>query len=402
MPTMKLTAVAVERLKPDPRGRVEYFDAALPAFGLRITPTGHRSWIYLYRHGGRSRRLTLGSYPKIGLKEARDKARQAAADVADGHDPALERQEKRAEAGTVAAVAEQFIELYAKRRQRSWRVTKQYLDRDVIPYWGRRPIDSISRGDVLALLDKAMAEGKETKANRLHGHLRKLFRWCVERGWVEVSPVADVSAPGKAVKRDRVLSDKELAAIWEACGPLGHPFGGLVRLLILTAQRREEAANMRWSDLDLESKVWRLPREITKSDRTHEVPLANMALEVLEASPQIGDYVFVSGRRGDQPVTGWSVAKRRLDKLADVEDWRLHDIRRTAASGMARLNVPPHVLGRVLNHVPYGGGVLGVYDRYAYEPEKRHALEGWARHLISLIKPAKTNVVELASRADAN
>lgn len=318
--------------------------------------------------------------------------------MADGHDPAVERQERRAEAGTVAAVVDQFIELYAKRRQRSWHVTKQYFDRDVLPQWGRRRIETITRGDVLTLLDEAMAEGKETKANRLHGHLRKLFRWAVERGYVETSPVAEVSAPGKLEKRDRVLTDRELVAIWKACSEIGYPFGPLVRLLAITGQRREEVALMRWKDLDFEAEVWRLPREITKSDRAHEVPLSGLTLEVLEATPELGEFVFSSGRRGDQPVSGWSKAKSRLDQLCGVGEWRLHDLRRTAASRMAQLNTPPHVLGRILNHVPHGGGVLGVYDRYAYEAEKRHALEAWGRYIEDLIKPRDAKVITLGGR----
>ena len=178
MATRKLTAAAVERFLAPVSGRIEYFDATLPGFGLRITATGHKSWIFMYRHGGKVRRLTLGSYPKLGLKDARDLARRAVNRVAEGRDPASERQERQeAEVDTVEAVAEQFVRLYAKRKQRSWEVTKQYLDRDILPLWGKRPINSITRGDVLHLLDGAMADGKETKANRLHGHLNKFFNW---------------------------------------------------------------------------------------------------------------------------------------------------------------------------------------------------------------------------------
>ncbi len=402
MPTKKLTAVAIEKLKPPTSGRIEYWDAAMPAFGLRITETGNKSWTYMYRYGGKVRRLTIGRYPALSLKRARELAGAATRKVAEGYDPAAERQERRLAAGTFEAVAGQFVELYAKRRQRSWEVTKRYLERDVIPHWGRRPVDSLTRGDVLTLLDRIMAEGKETKANRLHGHLNKLFTWAAERELIERSPMERLTAPARTVSRDRVLDDNELVAIWRACEAMGFPFGPLTKLLVLTAQRRTEVGTMRWADLDLENAIWHLPREVTKSDRAHEVPLSPLAVEILESLPQFGRFIFSSGRRGDKPVSGWGPAKGRLDKLSRVAGWRFHDLRRTAASGMAKLNTPPHVLAKLLNHVSDGTGVTAIYNRHGYEVEKRDALEAWARHLISLIKPAETNVVELASRADAN
>jgi len=396
MPRTKISDLFVRQVRPPKNGRIEYFDVAMPAFGLRITANGHKSWVYFYRFGGRKRRFTLGTYPKLRLKDAREIARKAAQAVSEGRDPAAERYDERATCpGTFADVAEQFIELYAKRRQRTWRETKRYLVRDVVPVWRDRPIEEITRGNVLTLLDRAMAEGKATKANRLHSHLRKLFNWAIERGFIDASPILNVGAPGKEVKRDRVLADTEIAAIWEASGKLGHPFDSITRLLFLTAQRRDEVASMRWEDINLERAVWCLPRETTKMDRAHEVPLSSYAVGLLERLPRFGIYVLSSGRAGDKPVSGWSATKRRLDALSSVADWRLHDIRRTAASGMARLNVPPHVLSKILGHMSDGQGVTGIYNRFAYEAEKLHALQAWGQYLSKLVVPQPDNIMEI-------
>jgi integrase len=402
MPKAKLSDLFVKRAPVPKSGRVEYFDRAMPAFGFRVTSAGHRSWFYFYRANGRQRRLTLGAYPKVSLKDARAMARAAATQVAEGHDPATERQAERAAAvGSFAEVAAQFIELYAKRRQNTWRETERYLKQDVLPHWRGREIRDIKRGDVLRLLDKTMAEGKATKAKHLHGHLRKLFTWSVERGFLDSSPMANLPSPSQTVERDRVLTDSEIAAIWIACNDLGFPFGPLIRLLFLTAQRRNEVAAMRWSDLDLEAGLWRLPREATKMKRAHEVPLSTDAIALLEDLPKFGKFALASGRTGDRPVSGWSRMKRRLDASSGATGWRLHDIRRTAASGMARLNAPPHVLSKILGHVSDGQGVTGIYNRYAYDDEKRRAVEAWAQYIGRLIDPSGSNVVELREQGHA-
>lgn len=416
MPSIKLTAAAVERIKAPPTGRVEYFDAVLPAFGLRVTEKGHKSWIVMYRAEGRLRRLTLGSYPAVKLDKARDLAREAFESAAAGGDPAAERKRQRSEQpGTFKATAQTFIERYAKARQRSWRKTEQILNRDVVPAWGPRPIGSISRADVLELLDGIMDQGKPYMANRVLGHVRTLFNWAVARGLVEASPVAGIRAPGREVKRDRVLTEAEMRAVWAGCDNLGYPFGPLFKLLLATAQRRDEVATARWSDFDLKAGLWTLPREHTKSDRVHEVPLSKLAKDVVKAIPRFGDsqaeHLFTSGRCGDAPVSGYSKAKERLDAwlaeqvaegaLPAVARWRLHDLRRTAASGMAKLNVAPHVLSRILNHASDGTGVTAIYNRYAYEAEKRHALDCWGRYLAQVVKGKPVENVTPIRRASA-
>jgi integrase len=407
MPRKKLTAASVEALAAPANGQVDYFDQVLPGFVLRASAKGRKSWVVFYRvqagpDKGKLRRHTLGAYPMLSLAEARDKARHEMQAVANGGDPAREKREQRKaappKASTFADVVESYIRLYAKRQTKTWAETERIFAKNVLPHWGHRPIESITRRDVIELLDGIMEEGADYKANRTLAAVRKLFNWVLQRDMIEASPVAQVEAPGKETKRDRVLSDDEIKDIWTGCDKLGWSFGPFVKLLLVTGQRRDEVAGMRWRDLDLDEATWTIPREMTKSDREHAVPLSPLAKDIIGTLPRLGTYVFTTRR--DRPISGYSVGKKRIDAAAGVTGWRLHDLRRTAASGMAKLNVAPHVLSRVLNHASASlQGVTAIYNRYGYEAEKRHALETWAHHIDGLIEPQPENVVTLDARS---
>ncbi len=399
MARKKLTDAAVNRLKAPESGRTDYWDAMLPGFGLRITDKGAKSWVVMYRVGGRLRRLTLGSYPAISLKDARREAGEAMREAAKGNDPAtMKALAKHQRVDTFKEVAEEFIERHAKRNTRSWKATESILNRNATPSWGSRPIGEITRRDVIEALDKVMDRGEPYAANRLLAAVRKLFNWALERDIIDTSPVANIKAPGKESQRDRVLNDDEIKALWAACEKAGYPYGPLVKMLLLTAQRRDEVATMRWSDISKEAKLWTIPSAQTKADRAQEVPLSPLAIEILEALPrQSGPYIFTT-TGGELPVSGFSKAKKGLEKLVDFDEWRLHDVRRTSATNMARLGVPGSIIGRVLNHAQRG--VTAIYDRHTYLPEKRHALETWANKLASIIKPKDDDKVVQLQRRD--
>jgi integrase len=212
-------------------------------------------------------------------------------------------------------------------------------------------------------------------ANRTLAHLRKMLNWCVSRHLIDDNPCRRVSAPTKEVSRDRVLSNDELAKAWQATFEMPYPTGPYFRLLILTGQREKEVAHMRWSDIDLEAKTWTIPAELAKNNQEHLVPLSERALEELAKLPRAGDYA-ISGSLGERPFSGFSAAKRRLDELSGVTGWRIHDIRRTVATGMARAGVNRFVIKRVLNHVDRD--VTGIYDRHEYLDKKRDALSRWS------------------------
>jgi integrase len=402
MATTKLTELAVKLMRPPASGRAEVFDTLLPSFGLRITAGGVKSWVVMTRVHGKLKRITLGRYSdKLGVGEARDQARKVIADAQAGKAPVSGRARRHAIDGdTVRDVLGQFIARDQRGRgRRSWREVERTLSRELAG-WMDRPIATIGRADVLALLDDVVDRGSPIAANRLLAHLRRMLNWTVGRGILAASPAAGVEAPGEERTRDRVLTPAELAAVWHAAGDLGWPFGQIVRLLIVTAQRRDEVAHMAWPDLDLERRLWTLPRELTKADRVHEVPLSDLAIEIIGDLPRLGDGLLfpANRRRSTNPVSGFSKAKARLDRLSGVTGWRLHDLRRTAASEMARLGHPPHVVAAILNHSPGSTqGITAIYNRHRYGDEKRQALATWARELERIIGRGESKIVSIAS-----
>jgi integrase len=252
--------------------------------------------------------------------------------------------------------------------------------------------------------------------------LRTLFNWAVEKDYLTASPVVRMKPPTKERARDRSLSDDEIRWFWQATGKLRWPFGPLFRLLLVTAQRRDEVASIAWSELAYDRRVWTIPREKAKNDRAHDVALSQLALEIISDLPEVDkDLVFTTadeptsnGSRPKRPVSGFSRAKARLDKLMNelrrealrlpegedgIEEWILHDLRRTAATGMAALGIAPHVVDKILNHVSGTiRGVAAVYNRFAYEPERAAALEAWGSYIENLGRGAPAsanNVVEL-------
>ena len=416
MPTAKLTALSVANAKAPTHGRLEHWDAALPGFGLRVTEKGAKSWTVLYRLHGRLRRATLGGYPALSLAAARDRAREILLEVAKGNDPAAAKaEERRREADLFQAVAAEFIERHAKPNNRTWRRQDADLKREFLPLWRDRRIGSIAKRDVLEVLDKIADRSSPRRANRYLALLKKLFSWCAERGYVEASPAATVKPLAREVSRDRVLSDDELALVWRCCESAGWPFGQLFQLLILTAQRLGEVSTMRWRDVDLRKAVWTVPAAAAKNGIANEVPLSPAAVAVLTSLPPLGQdgFVFPALNGSANPVSGFSKAKVRLDKAIALEldnderpkiqPWRLHDLRRTAASRMAELGIAPHVIEKVLNHVTGSlAGVAGVYNRFGYGPEKRHAVEAWAAHVGRLIEPPSVKVVAIDGRIGAS
>jgi integrase len=237
-------------------------------------------------------------------------------------------------------------------------------------------------------------------ANRLHSVTRKFFAWCVEQEMIPASPLAGLKAPAQEKSRDRVLSDSELARVWDAAGRLGDPiYGAMARLLVLTGQRRGEVAGMEWAELDLKNRLWSLPGTRTKNDRAHDVPLSRQAMAVIEDLSRISDrHVF--SYDGARPINGYGKPKARLDALLpkDMPGWTLHDIRRTVASGMARLGVSLPVIEKVLNHISGSfAGVVGIYQRHDFAKEKRAALERWGAHVAAVVagKGDKAKVVSL-------
>jgi integrase len=392
MPIVKITQLAAERLAVPKAGRVEYFDTALPSFGLRVSSTGHRAWILLYRVNGRLRRFTIGSFARWPeVAKARARAREILHRVERGEDPGADKPAAR-QPDTVRAVAALFIEKHAKVKNRSWRDTDRIFKRHVLPQWGDRDVTTITRRDVIELLERIADRGTPIAANRTLAAIRKMFAWAMERDVLTTSPVVGVKAPAVERIRERTLTDDEIVRLWHAAGDLGGRAGAFIRMLLITGQRRAETAQMRWADVDLTGAIWVIPADRAKNGKAHAVPLSIPALDVLRAVPRLNEYVF-AGRAG-RPIAGYSKLKTKLDALAGVRDWHLHDARRTCATGLARLGVPAVTIGAVLNHARVG--VTGrVYDRHDYLPEARHALDAWGAKVESLVRPHAEDIVTL-------
>ncbi|SDF06113.1 tyrosine-type recombinase/integrase [Rhodospira trueperi] len=407
-----LTDRFVKAKKPG-AARLEIPDAGVQGLYFVVQPTGGKSWALRYRWQGSPVKYRLGDYPVIGLAEARDKSRDALRLLDAGTDP---REVKRTQAvpeappdDTIRDIITEFIARHAKVRNRSWQEVERVLRREVEPAWGHRRIGEIERKDVIRLIDSVVDRGAPVMANRVLAHTRKLFNWAVSRDLVATSVCAGVAAPAQETKRDRVLSEAGLRALWTACDDVGEPFGSIVRLLILTGQRRDEVAGMRWTEVDTDAALWTIPGERAKNGVRHPVPLGETALSILASRPRVmaadesggGTARHVFTTTGASPFSGFSKAKARLDaamerRLAEetgeatgdgpMAPWRLHDIRRTVATGLQRLGVRLEVTEAILDHVSGSrAGVIGIYQRHDWANEKRAALEAWERHVMETV-----------------
>lgn len=332
--------------------------------------------------GPKAGKYGLGRYPVVSLVKAREKAIEVLRQVEEGIDPSRRRRQPDMQ---VEAICAAFIRQYAKPRNRNWRETERILNREFVTVHGQRDIRQIKRHDVLEIMDAALERGASYQANRILATIRKLFNWCLERGIIEATPIAGLKAPTRELSRDRVLDDGEIRRVLNAARLDAYPFRQFVPLLLATAQRRGELANMRWSELDLEARTWVIPAERAKNGKPHVVHLSDFAVSLLDEVPQFVDcdYVFTTTRRS--PVSGFSKALRWLHKHSETSDWHMHDLRRTAASGMARAGVAPYVIEKVLNHVSGTiSGVAAVYNRYGYDAERCAAMDKWGETLCAL------------------
>jgi len=392
---MKLSQKTVDQLKP-PVGKADaiVFDDATPGLGVRFQGRTPR-WIVQYRVNGRNRRVTLGPVAGIELKDARKRAGKILADARDGKDTQAEREQTRARAShTLGALLERYIERYAEREQRpsTLKETKRYLREDWKPLHVI-PLASLTRADI-ANHAQEMAARAPTAGNRALTHLKAALTWGVKQGAIETNPALAVEVGGKETTRDRVLTPAELATIWNAADP-ATDYGRVIRLLMLTGQRREEVGAMRWSEIDSDKALWTLPGARTKNGRTHEVPLSAQALAVLASVPRRGSRDLLFGR-GQGAFSGWSKSKEHLDQRAPLPPWRLHDIRHSVSTHMHEIGMAPHIVEAVINHVSgHKGGVAGRYNHAVYREQKTAALQRWGDWLESVVagKPAAAAVV---------
>jgi integrase len=338
---------------------------------------------------------TVGLVPKVD--EARQMARDSLLKARAGVNPVEERKRARAEAAaaavnkeTLQAVVARYLDRHAKSRQapETLAETMRQLNKDILPRWGDRDIASITENDVRRLRDE-VHERAPIAANRVLSKLSTLFAWALREGYIDVNPTLRVDSITEEKSRDRWLTDDEIVKFWSACDQSGWPYGPLFQLLLLTAQRRDEVAGIEWNEVDLGNRVWLLPAEKAKNELAHEIQFGPLAISIITSLPRMGHRLIFT-TDGTKPLRGWSASKAKLDRLMggdNMQPWRLHDLRRTAATGMARLGVRAEVADKVLNHSSGSviKGVARIYNRFEYIDERREALEMWSRHVESLV-----------------
>ncbi len=431
-----LTDIQIRKL-PTPTARREVPDGKITGLYLVLQPSGARSWALRFRAAGKPAKLTLGPYPTLDLANARRRAQEALGEIASGKNPAADKKAAReaqktadSTADRVETVAASFIDRYVKRSVgEAWaREAERLLTKEVNPKIGSKRLGELKKPDIHDLLDEIVDRGAPIVANRTLAVFRRLCNWAIERGIIDSSPCDKIKAPAAEESRDRVLSDDEIRLAWGAFDAVGWPFGPIAKLALLTGARRDEIAGAVWSEFDLAAKTWTIAKERSKNGVAHEIPLSDDAVVIVKSLPRVepkrdakgkmaAAYVYTT--TGLTSVSGFSRAKSAIDEAivkalrkdakARGEDpsevtaparWTLHDLRRTAASGMAGIGIAPHVVEAVLNHKSGTiKGVAAVYNRYSYAAEKRQALDAWARRLKEIVTGATgDNVIPIKSR----
>jgi integrase len=405
---MKLTVKATAGLKLPP-GKKDYiaWDDDVPGFGLRLREGGNRSYVFQYKTGERQRRIALGSVAAIDIGKARETAKNLYARVRLGEDPAGDKADAKIKAAeTFGAVAQRYLEYKRTRlRPRSYANAEHHLLTHARALHGLQ-LAKIERRDIATVIAAVAENSGAVTGNRVRTTLSTLCSWAMMHGLVDSNPVIG-TARNREHSRERVLNPVELRAIWNALDEDDH-YGAIIRLLALTGQRAREIADVRWSELRDGTLV--LPSDRTKNRRVHVVPLSRPARAIIEAQPRRvnadgrpRDLIFGTGEGG---FSGWHIAKRQLDaRIAGpggqpLPHWVAHDLRRTAATGMAELGIQPHVIEAALNHISgHRAGVAGIYNRASYEREKAVALDLWAERLMAIVEGREATVVPLHRQA---
>lgn len=447
----RITKDTVDRAMPAQRDRF-IWDAGekevVKGFGLKITPAGRKVYVFQYRlarpgeaQRTAARRYTIGQHGKLTADQARKRAKELAAMVEEGIDPRqrdldafasqdeakrLAREKARLE-GELAfeTIATRWLDHYENekdRRPSSVRLAKLVVNNHLTPNLSGKPMPHIGRTELQPIID-AIPINQRGMRRAVFAYSSVLFGWATKRGDISANPLANMAKPEAPKARNRVLSDDELMALWKATDKLNEPFGPFFRLLILTGQRRSEVAAINWEELNRANSMWTIPADRAKNGVAHIVPLSPNAMTELDLLAKIGttdadDHIienwpnsgYVLTTTGRTPISGITKAKNALDAQAQkdrdgkaLDAWRIHDLRRSVATGFQRLGIRFEVTEAVLNHVSGAkGGIAGIYQRHDWKEEKRSALEAWARHIEGVLKPTdKHKVVALSVAKDA-
>ena len=398
-----LTSVLLEGIKPPANGQAAYWDKKVTGLGFRVSRGGRRTWVLAYRYEGRMRWLTLGTYPILSLADARDLAKVKLHVVQTGGDPVAEKHKTR-DADTFAVLAERYLNEHARRFKKasSTREDERNIRNELLPLWGNQKAASITRKDVIALVDGIAARGAEIHANRILALISKVFNFGIDKEVVDTNPAHKVKKPSPERQRDRVLAPAEIRKVWQAFDDEETPHASaLFKILMLTGQRRGEVRAMRWSELDLDGGWWTIPKERVKNKKEHRVPLVGQALELLRLlrsdSNGISEAVF-TGRDGVRPLSSPQKPLVRAVQRSGIS-FRVHDLRRTVGTQLGAMGIDRTTIKKLLNHSEKGD-VTAIYDRHRYDDEKRSALMRWDARLKTILTgETAAKVVELRPAA---
>jgi integrase len=361
-----------------------------------------KSWVVQYRRAGGTRRMLLGSAEVLTAEQARAAAKKILATVALGHDPQAEKVARRsADKFTLAAMIEDYLaSKESSVRARTFAEVQRYLRGPYFKSLHGMPVDNIARRDVAIRLSAIMNENGAVSAANARSALSALFVWALANGRAQANPVVGTARPKTPPARDRILTDRELAAIWKAAGD--DAFGRVLKLLMLLGQRRTEVGGMAWSEIDLQHGTWTIPAHRAKNHRAHTLPVSSFALHIVRGVPRVVGRDTLFGDRADSGLTGWARPKAALDaRLGDsVMPWTLHDLRRTLATRLCDLGTAPHVVEQILNHQSgHRAGIVGIYNRSSYEREVKVALAAWGEHIRTLLEDGERKIVPMPHRA---
>ena len=374
--SVRFTDAYIKSLKPT-ASRYELYDANLAGFGIRVSPSGAKSWMAFSRNMERKTRVTLGRYPHMLLGQARQRAMNTLMEMADGE---FQR-------STKLQLFEHALDDWYKKDQaqnKSFLQVKNAMELHVRPRLKDFKLANIEKRDIIKIIDR-IATKAPTQANRVLAFTKRFFNWCVSRDLLAISPANGIAKAKTEVSRDRVLSKDELRAMYNATFEMPYPFGPLLRILTLTGQRLNEVAGVSWKEINLDAAKWELPRDRSKNKTSHVVHLSNPVRKEFDALMNLTNQELVFTTTGKTPVSGFSKAKKQLDKISGVNDWRLHDLRRTFATvATETLGYEPVVVDRVLNHVSGSvKGIAAVYQKGQYLDKRKIVLDAWAGYVQS-------------------
>jgi len=400
---LKFTNTSIRFLKPR-QIRYEVWEDNRQGFGLRVSPSGRKSWVFMYRFEGKARRMTLGTYPQVTLADAHTLHAHSVKKLELGIDPGLEKSRQRqgyVASPTVNDLAEIYIEKWAKRQKRSWKEDERMLIKDVLPLLGKRKACDIKRRHIIELIDGIVERGAEIQANRTLSCIRKMYNFGIEKELVNQNPCSQVKPPSKETQRERALNDNEIYKLWHGLEhtEISVEIQLALKFMLITSQRKGEVISARWEEFDTSRSVWNIPSEKSKNKLSHEVPLSRLAKSLLDEIRVISSsnsWLFPSPIK-EAHVRGQSVDRAVRKNLLnlDIDQFIPHDLRRTAASHMTMLGVNRLVVSKILNHAERG--VTAVYDRHSYFAEKQTALNIWAVKLENIIESKSNNIIEFPS-----